>query len=176
MQDNKNKFQITAEDALKLALEKDAEEHQEDAYPVEFDEGVDFIGTGITIHNFGEIMGCCSESLMKLCEGNIEFKFSIWDAVRRFLSGDFGDVTPEDTTKAKRDYHEGFPVLCRYQNYFVGEGEILLGVDEAGHPENPRCIYVLLPSEQKAIEEWYNRHPEEKDNVDVPYAIFINFH
>ena len=178
MTNNENKFKITAEDVLKKALENTASEPQDDKddYPVTFDEGVDFMGTGIVVHNFGEVMGCCSESLMKRASRDAAFAFSIWDTVRRFLTGDFGDVSPELAKRVKADFHEGLPVLCKYRNYFIDEKEIWLGVDELGNPENPRFIYALLPSEQKAIEEWYERHSEERPELNVPYALFVRLH
>lgn len=165
------------ETLIKMAMEYDADDHEDkDAFPVEFDEGVDFMGTGITIHNFGEIIGCCSESLVKRANEDAVFAFSIWDLVRRFLTGDFGDVSPTEAKRAAADFYEGLPVLCKYRNYFVEEKEIYLAVDPLGHPENPRSIYVLLPSEQKAIDEWYENHPEEQVQTNAPYVLFIHLH
>lgn len=177
MTNDKNKFKLTAEDVLKMAIENAANDPQNnDEYPVFFDEGVDFMGTGIKVHNFGEVTGCCSEGLMEHAKDAV-FAFSIWDTVRRFLTGDFGDVSPDEAMRARASFHEGLPVLCKYRNYFVGEGEIWLAVDEAGHPENPRFIYAMLPSEHKAIDEWCDRHPEEAgDRTPAHYALFINLH
>ena len=151
-----NKFKLTKE---KVAVFK--QEEKTNALPVYFAEGVEFMGTGISINKFGEIMGCCSESLIKECKANPTIELIIWDCTRRFLLDDMGDGG-EIAKQAKVHLHEGIPFRCVYETPAVSEGEIIFGVEEEGHPENPRFIYAMLPSEEKRIEEWYERHPEEK--------------
>lgn len=164
-----NKFIKILNERLNNPVQADADE-----YPVYFDEGADFMGTGITIHGFGEILGCCSQGLLDECEVNPTLKLIIWDSVRRFLLDDMGEGGADIAKRAYINYHEGLKAHCIYETPLLKENEFILSVDELGHPENPRCIYALLPSEEQAINEWFSRHPEEKaENVKGYYGMYF---
>ena len=167
---SENKFMKMVRECINSPISADTDE-----YPVFFDDGVDFMGTGITIGKFGEIMGSCSEGLLNLCEQNPAIKLVIWDCIRRLLMGDMGDGG-ELAKKAKVNFHEGMPFRCVYETPMVSENEIVFGVEEEGHLENPRSIYALLPSEEQLIQEWYDRHPEERHTMRTPYVLFLDLH
>ena len=165
-----NKFMKMVQEAINNPAPANADE-----YPVFFDDGVDFMGTGILIGKFGEIMGSCSEGLLNLCEQNPTLKLVIWDCIRRLLTGDMGDGG-EIAKKASVNFREGMSFRCVYETPMVPENEIVFGVDPEGHLENPRSIYALLPSEETLIQEWYERHPEERPDNHTPFMLFVELH
>ena len=74
---NENKFQIKIECSLEKVLEDIMNGdyiYDEDCFPVEFDDCVDFMLSNQVIYGFGEIYGCCSYGLVYLIQAKPEIK------------------------------------------------------------------------------------------------------
>lgn len=139
------------------------EESDVDEYPVEFIEGVDFLGHGTVIRNVGELLCACSEKLYDLSDENIKFREFLTRCQLRYFAGDMGDGSEKEVRYNTIRFHEGLDAMGLYKTDMVDEGAILMGfVDDlcAEFPENPRDFIVLLPSENNLIIEWHERHPE----------------
>lgn len=163
LSNKENKFAITMESVLAEVFKKVEAGMlmvNDDEYPVEFDECVDFMYSGQVIHGFGEIYGCCSYGLIDLIKVNPKIKDFIGSCIKRFLTGDMGDVK-EANLKVVAQFHEGFGVGAEYETDLISEGRIILTTEEYVDDEIPRCIWATLPSEEKLVYEWYERHPEE---------------
>lgn len=136
-----------------------------DEYPVEFEDGVQFLQDGAIIPHFGELYSSCSSTLYKLCDENLSVKEFIISSQNRYLSGDMGDGSEAEIRRNNIRFHEGLPAVGLYKSELIDEGAILMGFCEElcyEYPENPRHFVVLLPSEDAIIAEWYERHPEER--------------
>lgn len=144
-----------------------------DFFPVDFD-GAYFMFDGIDVVGFGEIIGCCSEGLLSLSKDNPQIKLFVCDAVRRFLTGDFGDATPEETKRSFIEFHEGLATRSVYVTNLLNEGKIYLDVEEACGENAPRYINALLPSEAQAIQEWLERNPEKRHDPSYEGAYFLS--
>ena len=142
-------------------------EQYADEYPVEFEDGVDFLQDGAIIPHFGELYSSCSATLYQLANEHPAFKEFLINCQNRYLNGDMGDVSEEEARKNNIKFHEGLPAVGFYKSDLLDEGGILMGFSEElcpEYPENPRHFVVLLPSEDDIIAEWYERHPEEQRN------------
>lgn len=156
-----NKFAITIDSVLEKALKDVKNEVLIDEYPVEFDESVDFMFSGQVVKGFGELQGYCSYGLLSLMKDRIEIKDFIGMCVKRFLAGDMGEGNEETVRATAMKFHEGLSVGAEYVTDLISEGRIILTTEEFCDEEMPRCIWATLPSEEKLICDWYDRHSEE---------------
>lgn len=141
---NENKFQIKIDYSLEKVLEdimNGAYIYDEECFPVEFDDCVDFMLSNQVIYGFGEIYGCCSYGLVYLIQAKPEIKEFISSCVKKFVEQD--------------------SVSTVYFTDLVEEGSIVLTTEEYCGEEMPRMIWATLPSEEKAINEWYEKQPEK---------------